>query len=230
MIIEIIVKSEIEAVQAQEFGANRIELISALGEGGLTPSYGAIVRVVENVKIPVQVMIRPHSNSYTYSEEDFNIIKEDILISKELGANGIVFGCLKEDFTIDEKMLEAVLKLADGMDVTFHRAFDRVNNQQEAYKTLCKYKSNIKRVLTSGGKQIATDALENLKNLVELSRIENGPIIMPGSGVTPDNVEKLALVTNAKEFHYGLVFRNKFSPFSLKVIQKLDKNNLDKYY
>lgn len=229
MIIEIIVKNEREAVQAQEFGADRIELISALGEGGLTPSYGAIVRVVENVKIPVQVMIRPHSNSYTYSEEDFNIIKEDILISRELGANGIVFGCLKENNTIDEKILEAVLKLADGMDVTFHRAFDRVKNQQEAYRTLCKYKRNIKRILTSGGEQIATDALENLKDLVELSRIENGPTIMPGSGVTPDNIEKLALMTNAREFHYGLDFRNKFSRFCLKDKQ-LEKRNLEKFY
>lgn len=133
------VENEKEAQLVEGSGAHRLDLVSAMSEGGLTPSYGAIRRVVENVDIPVQVMIRNHGHSFEYREEDLEIMKEDLMITNQLGANRIVFGCLNEDHTIDEKMLEEVLKLADGIDFTFHRAFDRVPNQEEAYKTLCKF-------------------------------------------------------------------------------------------
>src|SRR5699024_7221931 len=148
-----------------------------------------------------------HGHSYVYREEDLKIMKEDILITKQLGANGIVFGGLKEDHTIDEKMLEEVLKLADGMDFTFHRAFDEVPNQEEAYKTLCKFGDSINRILTSGGKEKAPDAKEELRQLVELSATHNGPLIMPGSGMTLDNVNEMRQATEAKEFHFGIAYR-----------------------
>lgn len=229
--IEIIVKNEEEARMAEKYGADRLELISAMGEGGLTPSYGAINRVLKSVEIPVQVMIRPHSHGYTYSEADVNIIKDDILAAKELGANGIVFGCLTEDQTIDENMLQTILTIADGMDFTFHRAFDRVKDQQGAYRTLCQYGKSINRILTSGGKDQATEAQAELRELVKLSKELRGPTIMPGAGLTPENVDEMARKTGAEEFHYGLAFRMSHH-FSLHHAHKSTNSSreLDRYY
>ncbi len=208
MLIEVIVKNEKEAQIVEELGAHRIELVSAMSEGGLTPSYGAIRRVVESVNIPVQVMIRNHGHSFIYQEEDLNIMKEDLKIAKQLGANGIVFGCLNEDGTINENILEEILKLADGMDFTFHRAFDSIPNQEEAYKALCKFGNSIHRILTSGGKAEAPDAKVELRQLVELSKVHNGPLIMPGSGMTMDNINEMRRATGAKEFHLGIAYRS----------------------
>lgn len=210
MKIEVIVTNEEEALKAQAYGADRLELVSALSEGGLTPSYGAMKRVVESVQIPVMVMIRPHSRGYVYNEADFNMIKEDIKLVKELGAAGIVFGCLREDHSIDEKMLEAVLQLADGVEFTFHRAFDRVSDQRDAYLTLCQYSGAITRILTSGGKELAIEAKPQIKELVELSHAKKGPIIMPGSGMTPDNQTEMAESTGAEEIHFGIAFRDQY--------------------
>ena len=210
LIIEVIVKNEEEALKAKQYGAQRLELVSALSEGGLTPSYGAIKRTVETANIPVMVMIRPHSRGYVYSQADVNIIKEDIKAAKQLGAAGIVFGCLRENYAIDEKLLEEVLREAEGMEFTFHRAFDRVSDQRAAYLTLCQYGNAVTRILTSGGKELATDAKPQIKELVDLSREKQGPIIMPGSGMTPDNLAEMAEATGAVEFHYGIAFRDQY--------------------
>lgn len=203
MKVEVIVQNEKDAIAAEQSGADRLELVSAISEGGLTPSYGTIVRVLASVRIPVQVMIRPHSYGFVYDESDFLTIKEDILMTKMLGANGIVFGCLCKNGNIDEPLLEAVLDLADGMDITFHRAFDAVKNQQEAFKVICKYGDKIKRILTSGGKNNAANATAELHHLVKLSQTHNCSLIMPGAGLTPDNIKSVAIETEAKEFHFG---------------------------
>lgn len=229
VIIEVIVKNEKEALKAKAYGAQRLELVSALSEGGLTPSYGAISRVVQSVDIPVQVMIRPHSRGYVYDEADFQMFKEDIAIAKELGAAGVVFGCLREDNTIDEKMLESILQQAEGIEFTFHRAFDRVSDQRNAYKTLCQYDGAVTRILTSGGKELATDAKPELKELVKLSKELDGPVIMPGSGMTPANQAEMAAATGATEFHYGVAFRDHYL-FPEQASGTEGKNALQSYY
>jgi len=228
MKIEVIVQNEQDAMDAEKYGADRLELVSAVDEGGLTPSYGAMNRVLKSVKIPVQVMIRPHSFGYIYDKDDIQVMKEDIEMAKMLGANGIVFGCLNESGDIDEALLNTVVEIADGMEITFHRAFDHARDQKEAYKTICQNSHAIKRILTSGGKKNAVEGVKQIQELVKLSKSHNCPYIMPGAGLNVDNITEIALETKAHEFHfgsgvrYGLSFRSPINGEKLKtIVQKL---------
>ncbi|MEH7380695.1 copper homeostasis protein CutC [Bacillus sp. JJ1533] len=213
MLIEIIVQHAQDARLAEEHGANRLELVTAMTEGGLTPSYGIINDVVQAVSIPVHVMVRPHGYSFTYSEDDKRVILEDVRVCKELGAAGIVFGSLTENGEIDEAFLEKVIEAADGMKITFHRAIDEAKDIIEAYKTLQKYSDYIQTVLTSGGAPKALDGVENLKKMLSLSSEKPSPVIMPGSGLSHNNIVELHEKLHATEYHFGSAVRmnGKFS-------------------
>ncbi|THE13296.1 copper homeostasis protein CutC [Bacillus timonensis] len=213
MLIEIIVQHAEDAKVAEEHGANRLELVTAMTEGGLTPSYGIIKDVVQAVSIPVHVMVRPHGYSFTYSEDDKRIILEDIKVCKELGATGIVFGSLTENGEIDEAFLQKVINAADGMKITFHRAIDEAKDIIEAYKTLQKYSDSIQTVLTSGGAPKALEGVENLKAMLALSHEKPSPVIMPGSGLSHNNIVEIHQELEATEYHFGSAVRvnGKFS-------------------
>lgn len=203
MTMEVIVQNVEGAVAAEKYGAGRLELVTGMSEGGLTPSYGTIKRVLAAAAIPVQVMVRPHSCSFLYQKEDVEIIKEDIKMMKELGVIGIVFGCLNHDGNIDEPLLEKVLEAAEGLDVTFHRAIDEANDLLHSYDVLCKYSGTIKRVLTSGGHNTAQDGLGELAKLMERQKQLNGPKIMPGSGMSDSNLADIHSSLQAEEYHFG---------------------------
>ncbi|MDY0407512.1 copper homeostasis protein CutC [Paracerasibacillus soli] len=165
MKIEVITLNAADTLQAQEFGADRVELVSAMNEGGLTPSYGTLKNVLQSVTIPVQVMVRPHSFGFVYDEKDWNTIKEDISIIQELGGNRIVFGAVTKDGEIDEQLLEKVIHHAPNIDISFHRAFDQVKSQTNAYKVLTKYKDNVKRILTLAEKIVQIKRWTNYEAL-----------------------------------------------------------------
>ncbi|MFD1778348.1 copper homeostasis protein CutC [Fredinandcohnia salidurans] len=213
MLLEIIVQDAVDARMAEEYGANRLELVTAMTEGGLTPSYGIIKDVVQAVSIPVHVMIRPHGYSFTYSEDDKRVILEDIKVCKDLGATGIVFGSLTESREIDEAFLEKVIAAADGMKITFHRAIDEAKDIIEAYKTLQKYSDSIQTVLTSGGAPKALEGVENLKKMLALASEKPSPVVMPGSGLSHNNIVELHEKVHATEYHFGSAVRinGKFS-------------------
>ncbi|WP_226037861.1 copper homeostasis protein CutC [Aquibacillus saliphilus] len=211
MLIEVIVQNHDEAIKAEKLGADRLELVSAITEGGLTPSYGTIKQVLSKVTIPVQVMIRPHSYHYLYSKADSEIILEDIKKILDLGGNRIVFGALNQDNTVDEETLSKLVSLSSRLDITFHRAFDEVPSQTDAYATLLKYKKNVKRVLTSGGKSNCETGKYQLSELVKLAEQTNGPEIMPGSGLTPSNFESVHQIVNARQYHFGTAMRKEQS-------------------
>lgn len=137
--VEIIGMTVEDAKAIEICGGDRIELVSALTEGGLTTSYGLMECVMKNVDIPVNVMIRPHANGFVYSEEDLKIMKRDIQIASKQGVNGVVLGILDENNNIDEKHLIELLDECDGLDVTFHKAIDETNIH-ESMKILSKYK------------------------------------------------------------------------------------------
>ena len=124
MKLEVIVTTLSEAVQAERLGADRLELIADMGNGGTTPSFGTIRNVVEHVSIPVHVMIRPHTKSFHYDEDDVETLLADIGLCRELGVDGIVFGALTIDGRIDERVLAEVIKHKGEMALTFHRAID----------------------------------------------------------------------------------------------------------
>ena len=203
MLLEVIVQDDQEAVEAEKLGAGRLELVSAINEGGLTPSFGTIKRVLESVSIPVQVMIRPHSRNFFYDEPELETILEDVKNVLNLGGYGIVFGALNKNSTVDEKALERIIRLSDNLDITFHRAFDEIGHQLNAYRVLNNYKNQVKRILTSGGQDSCLKGIEELKNLVQLSQELEGPSILCGGGLTPDNIEEIHQAVSSNEYHFG---------------------------
>lgn len=201
MLIEVIADTLSDALIAQEAGAGRIELVTGLAEGGLTPGYAVIERVCKELKIPVNVMIRPHSRGFCYSEEDIEIMIEDISICKKLGAAGVVFGVLTSDHKIHNEHLNRLVHAADGLDITFHRAFDVTDDQFAALEVIKEY-PQISRILTSGGQSSAADASERLKRLHELTA-DSHLKIMAGAGLSVENIKAFLDEVPVTEVHFG---------------------------
>ncbi|HAL01575.1 MAG TPA: copper homeostasis protein, partial [Exiguobacterium sp.] len=193
--LEIIASTVEEAVAAEQAGADRIELVSALSEGGLTPSYGLIRQVVSTVEIPVHVLVRPHSKSFVYSKSDEETIITDIDLIRELGAAGIVVGSLTADGRVDEGFLGRIIKHKGELSLTFHRAIDSSRDILEAAEVLADF-PEVDRILTSGGQATALEGKETIARL-----IADYPdlIILPGSGITLENAEALLEATKASE-------------------------------
>jgi copper homeostasis protein len=197
MLIEIAVFSLEAAIAAFNAGASRIELCSAPAEGGLTPSAATMRLARKYVKIPIHMMIRPREGDFCYSEKEFEAMLLDIAAAKMVGMEGVVSGILNPDGTVDEKRMALLVDAAFPLNVTFHRAFDMVKDQDEALEAIIF--AGCARILTSGGKQTAPEGLEELAELIKKAgdRIS----IMPGSGVNLSNIKNLADSTGAKEIH-----------------------------
>lgn len=184
MKLEICANSYQSAINAEVAGAHRIELCSELALGGITPSYGLLSKVLSNLNIPVFVLIRPRAGDFCYSDDEMEIMKEDIRICKQLGAAGIVSGVLKQDLSIDLERTKALIDIAGTLSFTFHRAFDWVPNPVEELFNL--ENLGVDRVLTSGQKPNVVLGLENLKTFQKASK---GIGILPGGGVNESNVQ-----------------------------------------
>ncbi len=197
MLLEICVFNTATAVAAEQAGADRIELCENYANGGTTPSYGYLKTVREKIGIPVFPMIRPRGGDYFHTQDEIDIIRKDILLCKELGFDGVVFGLLNQDGTIDQENTARLVEAAYPLDVTFHRAFDRCKNPLEALETLIQ--CGCTRVLTSGQYPKVTEGLALVKTLVEQSN--SRIIIMPGSGLNSSNVQDIIDTTGVTEVH-----------------------------
>ena len=186
-----------EAKKAELQGADRIELCDNLGEGGTTPSYGTIYLATQNINIPIAVIIRPRGGDFVYSNDEFEIMKKDIVICKELGVETVVFGILNKENKIDIERTKELIDLASGLKVTFHMAFDEIDDKFEALNQLISM--NVDRVLTKGCKTCALDGKNTLKNLVEKS--DNRITILVGGGVTYKNYKELSNYIGCNEMH-----------------------------
>lgn len=197
MKLEIIGFNIESCVAAQKAGANRIELCAGPGEGGVTPSYAFIKTAREKLHIDLYVMIRPREGDFLFSNEEFDMMKTDVSICKELGCDGIVTGILTSDGKVDKERCKQLIELAYPLEATFHRAFDRVADPFEALEDIIGL--GFERILTSGLKPKVMEAIETLTALIKQSgdRI----IIMPGSGITSANIIEVAEKTGAKELH-----------------------------
>lgn len=184
--IEVIVTTLTEAKTAERFGADRLELIADLPAGGTTPSFGTIRNVLEQANIPVHVMIRPHADSFVYDEEDEETILADIGLCRELGADGIVFGALTSEGRIDEALLGEVIKHKGKMVLTFHRAIDDAADLMDAITVLNDF-PEVDHVLTSGGQATALEGIDRLSAMHEVAEMN----VLPGAGITADNVAQL---------------------------------------
>ncbi len=197
MIREACVGSYIEARRAEEAGAERIELCDNLYEGGTTPSYGTVKKVLEEIGVPVFVMIRPRGGNFCYTSQEVEIMVEDIRLFKSIGVEGVVLGALTESRRIDYPLLERFLAECRGMEVTFHKAIDEVEDPVGEVEKLIEM--GVARILTSGK---ASTALEGETILNEMLRAAGDRIgIVVAGGVTEENLDLVSSRVPAAEFH-----------------------------
>lgn len=185
------------AIIAEKAGAARVELCDNPVEGGTTPSYGTIIETRERINIDLYPIIRPRSGNYLYNEEEYAIIKRDILICRDVGCDGISVGAQKVNGEIDTEMLKRIVEWAGPMGVTCNRAFDCAPDPFEALEDIIS--CGCERILTSGLKSAAPDAGKLLADLVRVAG--NKIIIMPGAGIKSSNIKQLVAECNAKEYH-----------------------------
>ncbi|MEO5569725.1 MAG: copper homeostasis protein CutC [Bacteroidia bacterium] len=197
MLLEICVTSLESALTAQHAGADQIELCYNLQEGGTTPDYETIEACRKNLTIKLHIMIRPRSGDFFYSDSEFEQMKKEIEMAKQLKADGVVFGILTAEKKVDVERIKELVILSRPMKVTFHRAFDETIDPFEALNSIITCGANI--LLTSGQKE---KAIEGADLIHQLKIQANGKIkIMAGSGITDENILELAAKTGIKSFH-----------------------------
>lgn len=199
MTFEICSNSVKSALSAQEAGAQRVELCSALSVGGLTPSYGEILMARELLQIRLHVLIRPRSGDFVYDAYELKTMLKDIELCRENGVDGVVIGCLNPDRTVDIKAMQTLMEASQGMSVTFHRAFDLCSEPEQALEDIIAL--GCVRVLTSGMEPTAEQGMERIKRMQQQA---SGRIsIMAGSGVNEHNIRFIAENTGIAEFHFS---------------------------
>ncbi len=209
MLLEIIATSVADAITAERNGADRIELISGIREGGVTPSFGLIEQVLAAVSIPVRVMVRPHAQSFHYDRYDAQTMLADIRMIRRLRPDGVVLGPLTPDGAVDRELLERLLEACGGeLRVTFHRAFDELADQVEALRCLAAAYPAIDRVLTSGGRPSVLDSAARIRELVAAAAgiaaaDGTGIRVLAGSGLTVETLDGFIGATGVLEVHLG---------------------------
>ena len=201
MIKEACVESFEKALEAQNNGANRIELCENLAVGGTTPSYGTVKICLEKLNIPIFPMIRARGGNFVYSKEEIEIMKEDIKAFKDLGVKGVVFGFLTSDNKIDLELTKELVDLAYPMEVTFHKAIDEIVNPLDYIDDLVNI--GIKRILTSGGKATALEGKDLINEMIKKSN-KRLKVVVAGK-VTKENLNELSNLICANEFHGKLI-------------------------
>jgi copper homeostasis protein len=199
-LLEVCIDSVESAVNSERGGADRVELCAGLYEGGITPSAGMIAAVRKKIEIGLHVMIRPRGGDFFYSADEVGIMQRDILIAKQLGANGVVFGILNTHGMVDRDRMRQLIHIARPLKVTCHRAFDMSCDLEQALEDLVDVGAD--RILTSGSKRSAVDAMPTLKHLVQQS--EGRISVMVCGELSTANVKAVLGYSNAKEVHAGL--------------------------
>lgn len=198
--VEVCVDSIASAIAAERGGAHRVELCSSLMEGGVTPSAGMIAAVRGAVSIGLHVIIRPRGSDFCYSDDEFQVMRRDVMMAKQLGANGVAFGVLDLDGRVDRRRTAELARLATPLAVTFHRAFDVSRDLFESLEALPA--AGVHRILTSGGRATAAEGAETLARLVATAAEKI--VIMAGGGIREQNVASLLARTGVREIHAGL--------------------------
>jgi copper homeostasis protein len=197
ILLEICVDSVASALAAQQGGAHRIELCSSLIEGGVTPSAGLMSIVRDKVLIDLYAMIRPRSGDFCYSEEELEVMQQDVLVAKQIGANGVVFGILDQDGKVDVDRCRRLVDTARPLKVTFHRAFDMSRDLNQSLEEIIH--AGVDRVLTSGAEEKVE---KGLAKLMQLNRAAGNRLaVMAGGGITERNVRRIIQETGVREIH-----------------------------
>lgn len=196
-LLEVIAFDIASCTLIERAGAGRIELCADPASGGTTPSPGMIKKAQETVSIPVFVMIRPRGGDFLYSKDEFLVMQQDIQFCKSLGIKGIVTGILKYDGMVDYDRTAHLVDLAYPMEVTFHRAFDRVRDPFQSVTDIIQM--GCKRILTSGLMPKASQGIGLLAKLIQETKKQI--VIMPGSGINSNNIAHFAQTLDTNEFH-----------------------------
>ncbi|MES2274695.1 MAG: copper homeostasis protein CutC [Bacteroidota bacterium] len=197
--LEVCANSAISAIAAQAGGAIRVELCNNLHQGGTTPSHGHIIVARKELHIKLYMLIRPRSGDFLYNKNEFEVMLSDVRHSIEYGCDGIVFGILNKDGTVDMERNMQIANMArqHGLGATFHRAFDVCADKDKALEDIIEL--GFERILTSGGKSSAMEGASNIKHLID--KAANRIMIMPGGGINESNLGNLVRFTGVTEFH-----------------------------
>ena len=197
ILLEIIASTVDDCLAAESGGADRVELCSAITTGGLTPSLGTLIEARKRLRIPVMVMVRPRAGGFCYSEEAFATMRRDAALLVDHGADGIVFGCLHSDGSVDTARCGKLLEVSAAKQAVFHRAFDAVPDAAGALDALIEL--GFTRVLTAGQKKTAQEGSQRLRELMAQAkdRIE----VLPGGGIRSHNVVDLVSATGCTQVH-----------------------------
>ena len=200
ILVEACVDSVASSLAAERGGARRLELCDALFDGGTTPSAGMIAACKATVSIPVFVMIRPRGGGFVYSDAERDVMRRDVVVARELGADGVVIGALRPDGIVDLALVRFLVEAAHELPVTFHRAFDLTPDFEASLESLAD--AGVQRVLSAGGASTAADGATALADLVRQagSRL----VVMAGGGVREENVRSLVSVSGVREVHVRL--------------------------
>ncbi len=196
MIVEVCANSYESAINAELGGANRIELCKDLHLDGLTPDDEVVVNTINKLKIPVFILIRPREGDFNYSNEEFELMKADIVKFKEMGCKGIVSGVLNNDNTIDLERTKELMQLSRPLEFTFHRAFDKIVDPIKGLEELIEI--GVDRILTSGQEDSAIKGIGLIDKIIKIAA--NRIAIMPGSGVKSVNIKDFIAI-GANEIH-----------------------------
>ena len=208
---------------AQKAGANRIEFCQNYSEGGITPSKNFIQEARTKINIELYVMMRPHSNNFIYTVEEFIQMQESIVFCKENKCDGFVFGILNELGEIDKERCKKLVELAKPLPCTFHRAFDECKNPEKSLEDVIA--CGFKRILTSGANKDALEGASNIKNLI--TQAKNRIVILPGGGIRSTNISEIIKLSGANEFHTSAITNNSEIANELEIKSIL--NILQKY-
>ncbi|MEO1217894.1 MAG: copper homeostasis protein CutC [Bacteroidota bacterium] len=194
---EVCINSVESAMKAEAGGAHRVELCDNLYEGGTTPSFGMIGQIKKHSSLPLMAMIRPRGGDFLYSEYEFEVMKENVVQAKAAGADGLVMGLLKPDGSIDTSRSKELRELAGDIPVTFHRAFDMVENWEKALEDIID--AGFDMILTSGLEANVVKGQTRIKNIVE--KAGKKIRIMAGAGIRASNVGELISHTGVQHIH-----------------------------
>ena len=199
ILIEVCCGSVDDAVEAERGGADRVELNSAISLGGLTPSLGSIIEAKKRLNIPIMVMIRPRAGGFCYTKAEVAVMQHDAKLAVEHGVDGLVFGILTSDGSVDVDRCRRIIELSQGRQTVFHRAFDVTPDPLKALDQLIDL--GFTRVLTSGQEKTAPEGIELISKLIVHAgdRIE----ILPGSGLRPHNIRAFVEQTKATQIHFS---------------------------
>lgn len=200
MELEVCVDSVASAIAAEQGGADRIELCSALSEDGITPSLGLIRTVRKQVQLTVNVLLRPRGGDFVYDEDEFAVMREDLRAAKQAGCDGIVLGILTADGCVDCERTRMLIEEAAPLPVTFHRAIDMVTDQSAALEDVIACGAT--RILSSGGQPTALEGVQQLSRLHNQSN--NRLQIMAGGGVREDNLREIVSIAHITALHTSL--------------------------